>query len=112
MDRKDFFNKIAHSIGDNVAKKLGEVQNKFENESDLNTDQKEFLTNYRNWLHEFQQYVDVRMDDVADIKNNQRLMELSDEAVKRKPMLELYMKDKIFFDHFNLITNNITQVIG
>ncbi len=111
MDRKDFFRKIGLGVGATVATSLTSVFANFEEDDSLTTEQKEFLGDYKNWLTEFQLFVNNRNNDVADTNNNLKLMELSAQAEKRKPALEVFMKDRVFANYFNTITQEITENI-
>jgi hypothetical protein len=111
MDRKEFFKKIGLGVGITMAASLGSVYANFEEDADLDSEQKEFLSEYESWLKEFQQFVHKRNENVTDTENNLRLMELSALAEKRKPMLEKYMKNEVFANYFNSITEEITSAI-
>lgn len=111
MDRKNFFKTIGLGVGVTLAATVNGAIANFENEPELNQEQKTFLSDYESWLKEFNQFVNKRNENVADMANNQRLMELSAQAEKRKPMLEKFMKDEIFANYFNSITKEISGAI-
>lgn len=111
ISRKDFFRKIGLVAGTAIAMPLSSVFASFKNDEDLSDEKKQFLSEYQQWLLDFHRFVEKRNQNPLDIENNKRLMELSSQADKRKPILEKHMKDSRFVNYFNKITNDITQSI-
>lgn len=111
LSRKDFLKKMGLGIGLAAAAPFNNVFAGHLNDENLTDTKKEFLTEYQEWLQEFNGFVSKRNENTLDKANNQRLMELSAEAEKRKPQLEQYMKDPKFADYFNQITASVTQNI-
>lgn len=112
MNRKDFFKNIAHTITDSVAQKIDKVNSFVEDEPQLSEEKKSFLTNYTQWLTEFQVFVLKRNESPFNIENNKKLMALSADADKRKVELEKNMTDPIFSDCFNRITKEVSDIIS
>lgn len=107
--RKDFLKRMGLSITGAATAASGFAN--YSNDSDLIDEQKEFLTDYEQWLKEFHGFVKKRNENPSDTKNNKRLMKLTEESEKRKKTLELYMKDKKFSNYFHEITREITESI-
>jgi hypothetical protein len=108
-NRKDFIKKLGLTLTGAAASVSG--FGNYQNDADLIDEQKEFLTEYEDWLSEFQSYISMRNRNPLDTTNNKRLMELSAESQHRKSRLELYMKDPKFASFFNSITKNISESI-
>ncbi|PKP08276.1 MAG: hypothetical protein CVU09_16440 [Bacteroidetes bacterium HGW-Bacteroidetes-4] len=111
ISRKDFFKKIGLGIGVVVSTPVSAMFSEHLDDDNLSVEKKQFLTEYELWLHDFHNFVEKRNKNILDEANNKRLMELSDEAAKRKPLLEQHMKDSRFAGYFNTITASITRNI-
>ena len=111
ISRKDFLKKFGLGLGLAVATPVNALFVEHLDDNDLSDEKKQFLSEYEVWLLEFNAFVEKRNENLLDKTNNKRLMELSAEADKRKPLLEQHMKDPRFADYFNTITASITQHI-
>lgn len=112
MNRKEFFKQIGLKLGNVVEEKIDGVYSVIEGNEDLNEQQKKFLTEYGSWLTKFQSFVAERNRNPFDMVNNKQLMLISAEADKRRPALEMYMKNEKFAQVFESITTQITQAIS
>jgi hypothetical protein len=111
ISRKDFLKKIGLGIGVAVSAPVSAMFSEHLDDDALSAEKKQFLSEYELWLHEFHNFVEKRNKNILDEANNKRLMELSDEAARRKPLLEQHMKDPRFAGYFNTITASITRNI-
>lgn len=111
ISRKDFLKKFGLGLGLAVATPVNALFAAHLDDDNLSDEKKQFLSEYEQWLIEFNAFVEKRNENLLDETNNKRLMELSAEADKRKPLLEQHMKDPRFADYFNTITASITQHI-
>lgn len=108
MDRKTFFKYLG--LGTGAALTAGSMPLQAHTE-ELNKEHLTFLKEYAQWLKEFNRFILSRTENPDNYKNNQRLMALSKEAEKRKPKLEQLMKDPVFKQHFDFITEEVTNGI-
>lgn len=111
ISRKDFFKKLGLGLGVALAAPVNAMFTEHLEDDNLSDEKKQFLSEYEQWLLEFNAFVEKRNKNLLDETNNKRLMELSAEAEKRKPLLEQHMKDPLFVDYFNKLTATITQHI-
>ena len=103
--RKDFLRRFGFKSSDD---------NKEDDEVEvvkLTDEQTTFLKEYSEWLEEFHSYVKKRNKDPFNVENNKRLMELSQEAEQRKPILEKFMEDAVFKTVYNDITEKVSADI-
>ena len=111
--RKDFLKRIGLTAGIAAVAPLVSASNmNYLNDKELNSEQKEFLSTYEQWLGEFHGFVKAQKNDVASPTNNKRLMELSAQAADWKKQLEIHMMDDRFARSLTRITQKITNDIA
>jgi len=111
MNRKDFLRKLGLGAGMAIVVPISGAFASHLTDQVLDEEKKQFLSGYQEWLRHFHQFVEKRNENPLDAINNQKLMELSSEAEKRKPLLEKFMKDERFAQYFDEITQEITHAI-
>lgn len=109
--RKNFLKIFGLGIGAALTATVSPLYAAIDENTKVDTEKKDFLKEYSDWLTEFQHFVNKRNINAEDIDNNKRLMELSAQAEQRKPMLENFMKNEEFALLFNRITVDITTSI-
>ncbi len=62
----------------------------------LNPEQQEFMLRYGQWMDEFIEVIAIQKTFPDDSVNNQKLMQLSDQAQIWQPQLTEYMKEESF----------------
>lgn len=111
MNRKDFFKSLGLGIGASLMNPVNEALAMDKPDASLTQEQKEFLTEYQNWLSEFGNFVNERSSNGTEFTNNTKLMQLADEAKSRKQQLEKHMEDENFARYFHKVSESIQQNI-
>lgn len=114
--RRDFLKKLGLVVGDTTLASNGIsqadeiIQNKKE-EFPLTPEQKKFMKSYEKWLEEFHAMAKVQKVNPDNLKNNKKLIILSDEAGKWQKELTEYMTDENFASYFMVVTERVTASI-
>ena len=110
-NRKEFVKKIGMALGSIASFNTVSAQDTDTEIVTLTDEQLDFLHDYEEWLKKFHIYVKIRINHPNDTVNNLKLMELSEEADRRKTILEMHMDDEVFQAAFNYITESISMDI-
>jgi hypothetical protein len=77
----------------------------------LSPEKQEFLKKYKIWIDNFKKVVEVQKRNLQDVKNNDYMMKLSEEAEAWKSELQSYLLDKDFAEEYLKLTVELTNKI-
>ena len=112
MDRKSFFKKMGVGVGAvATANVMANPTTEINEDLSLSAEQKEFIKGYKAWLAEFKEFIELRNNDVDNLENNKRLMNLSMQAKEWHLKLRDHMTDDKYYAYYMDMTKEVTCLI-
>lgn len=112
MNRKSFFKKLGVGVGAvATANVMAGPSTEIDEDLSLTDEQKVFLKDYKEWLAEFKHYIELRNENIEDIENNKRLMQLSMQAKEWNLKLRDHMTDEKYYAYYLDMTKEVTGMI-
>ena len=113
QSRRRFLSKLGLTTGTLLVTASGlsaQIAEKAE-EIKLSPEHRKFMDMYEKWLEEFTDMIRVQKIHPEDMKNNMRLMELTDQSKSWQSQLTEYMTDTNFAKYYLIVTQKVTNEI-
>ena len=62
----------------------------------LNPEQMEFMLQYGQWMETYIEVIKIQNQDMSDLNNHKKMMQLTEQAEAWQPQLTEFMKDRTF----------------